>query len=203
MAGSQAAREAGRRAGQIKLSRARSRLYQRRFLRTNTHFSAFFKIYKNSYAQFQIFSIFRNVCLIFFEIQHLLQIFTGESRFARFSRIFREFFGISQSFYDFDESDVAITIFHRFLRKMQKLEKYKKSIYFFLFSHFSKFSIFPHKSNHDLHGRGSVGAQPPENNPENLLGWSSLNYPIILRASGVCTDAFATSSDALSSSSTL
>ena len=36
----------GRPAG-LKLWRARSRLYQRRFLQQNTHFAAFFEIYKN------------------------------------------------------------------------------------------------------------------------------------------------------------
>ena len=48
------------------LSEARSRLYQRRFLRSRAHFSAFFKLYIFSFAPFQNFVIFQNLCTMFF-----------------------------------------------------------------------------------------------------------------------------------------
>ena len=66
----------------ITLSEARSRLYQRRFSRPNTHFSAFFEIYKNiiplhrskfnnlANSRRTVFAIFKNSSkiLIFFTI---------------------------------------------------------------------------------------------------------------------------------------
>ena len=103
------------------LSAARSRLNQRRFLRLNTHFSAYFKIYKNSFAPFQIFQIFRNFWMFFSKIQHHSANFHGRKQICQiFSKFSRIFFGISQNFCDFDDSDVAIPIFRRFPRKMQK-----------------------------------------------------------------------------------
>ena len=47
------------------LSEARSRLYQRRFLRSRAHFSVFFKLYIFSFAPFQISVIFQDVCTMF------------------------------------------------------------------------------------------------------------------------------------------
>ena len=51
------------------LSEARSRLYQRRFLRSRAHFSAFFKLYIFSFAPFQISLIFQDLCTIFGKIR--------------------------------------------------------------------------------------------------------------------------------------
>ena len=50
------------------LSEARSRLYQRRFLRSRAHFSAFFKLFIFSFAPFQISLIFQDLCTIFCKI---------------------------------------------------------------------------------------------------------------------------------------
>ena len=66
----------------ITLSEARSRLDQRRFSRPNTHFSAFFEIYKNiifSPANFAKF--LQNFCKI-------LQFFAEICKFAREKMIF-------------------------------------------------------------------------------------------------------------------
>ena len=78
-----------------KLWRARSRLYQRQFLRPNTHFSAFFKIYKNSFAPFQICLISRNFWMIFSRIQHHSANFHGRKQLCQ---IFLKFCKIPEKF---------------------------------------------------------------------------------------------------------
>ena len=48
---------------------ARSRLYQRRFLRPRSHFSAFFELYMFSFAPLQISVIFQILCTVFWRVK--------------------------------------------------------------------------------------------------------------------------------------
>ena len=84
------------------LSEARSRLYQRRFLRSRAHFSAFFKLYIFSFAPFQISVMFQDLCTIFCKISRNFCWFSQEpADFAFFVKTPRNFFGISQNFSEF------------------------------------------------------------------------------------------------------
>ena len=81
-----------RKAARAAPPRARSQLYQRRFLRPRPHFSAFFKLYIFSFAPFQISVIFQDFCTIFANSAQFLLIFDGDGRFCKFSSNFRRFF---------------------------------------------------------------------------------------------------------------
>ena len=86
-----------------KFQTARSRLYQSRFLRPNTHFSAFFELYKihkpshrstlkifRFFANFRKFSLnFRDFCKICQNMCFFVSIFTEFSR--NFSEILEKF----------------------------------------------------------------------------------------------------------------
>ncbi len=82
------------------LSEARSRLYQRRFLRPRPHFSAFLKFYIFSFASFQISVIFQAFAPFFANFAKILRIFTQDSRFykvwSNFNGFFPEFRRISE-----------------------------------------------------------------------------------------------------------
>jgi hypothetical protein len=95
-----------------KLWRARSRLYQRRFLQPNSHFAAFFKIYRNSFAPFQISFHFLSYLGDFLEKSAQFRNFHGRKQICQiFAKISRIFFGISQKFHDFADCDVEIALF--------------------------------------------------------------------------------------------
>ena len=62
------------------LSAARSRLYQRRFLRPRAHFSAFFELYIFSFVPFQISLIFPDLCTDFAKFNVFFAEFEGRKR---------------------------------------------------------------------------------------------------------------------------
>ena len=74
------------------LSEARSRLYQRRFLRSRAHFSAFFKLYIFSFAPFQISVIFQAFAPFFAKFWRIFcKISNKTADFANFRQISTDF----------------------------------------------------------------------------------------------------------------
>ena len=102
------------------LSEARSRLYQRRFLRARAHFSAFFKLYIFSFAPFQISVIFQAFAPFFAKNWRS---FCKISKKTAYSANFRQ---ISTDF---------VRNFGEFLQSLEKKqEKEKKAEYSAFFS---------------------------------------------------------------------
>ena len=103
------------------LSEARSRLYQRRFLRARAHFSAFFTLYHALHfflCTIPDFCDFSSLCTFLQNFMHFLLIFTGGSWFCSFFvKLYRIFPGISQNFNNFGKRGVKIFIFQKNLRK--------------------------------------------------------------------------------------
>ena len=109
----------------LKLWKARSRLYRRRFLQPNTHFAAFFEIFK-IYKPLHL-SIFK-ICWLFLsqnfaKFQWISEIFRKillkSPKICYFSPIFsRIFAGISQNVRNFDGLDVANFKIPDFFEKM-------------------------------------------------------------------------------------
>ena len=70
---------------------ARSRLYRSQSFQVNTHFAAFFKIYKIIGIKFLIFVVFSNLLHRFHNFVAISQIFVEEHRLSEFfCRNFRE-----------------------------------------------------------------------------------------------------------------
>ena len=81
------------------LSEARSRLYQRRFLRPRPHFSAFFELYTFFLCTIPDFCDFSSLCTIFCKICRIFCGFSKETAdFANFRQISTDFSGILQNF---------------------------------------------------------------------------------------------------------
>ena len=114
------------------LGRARSRLYRSRFLQPNTHFAAFFEIFKiYKPVHLSIFKIsnlliFSNFCKISMNFRDFSQNSSLNSaeisyNLLFFDEIFKDFAGISQNVRNFDGLDVANFKIPELFEKIPKL----------------------------------------------------------------------------------
>ena len=109
---------------------ARSRLYQSRFLQPNTHFAAFFEIFKIyrllHRSTFKISRFFsQNFVKSWWNFEIFYKILPKFSKICNFSpKISRIFAGISQNISKFDGIDIAIIKFRESFEKIPKFYRH-------------------------------------------------------------------------------
>ena len=107
-----------------KFQMARSRLYQRRFLRPRPHFSAFFELYIFFFCTIPDFCDFSSLCTIFCKICRIFCGFSKETAdFANFRQISTDFSGIFAEFQHFAKNGAKIAMFQRNLRKFAEISQ--------------------------------------------------------------------------------
>ena len=106
------------------LSEARSRLYQRRFLRPRPHFPPFFELYTFFLCTIPDFCDFSSLCTIFCKISRIFCGFSKETAdFTNFRQISTYFSGILQNFNILQKMMPRLLCFREIWEILQKFRK--------------------------------------------------------------------------------